>query len=246
MTAVHGSKARLLANGYDLSHYMREASIAHSADTADATTWTNADGSQRTGKAYVPGMRDATLSGQAVLDQTEDELDPASVIGNALAGDVMLVHCHAQGVFGARCTIMQALGTGVEVTTPYSDVAAAGISVQSNEADSGVVLKSHADTISGTADGATFDAGAAGMPTADGGVGALQVADKGGGAGTLTVKIQDSDDGSTWADLITFTGVTVAHGFERIEVAGTVERYLRAIWTVSGGTWKAHVSFARR
>jgi len=79
-----------------------------------------------------------------------------------------------------------------------------------------------------TADGnsASIDDGAS---SADGAVGYLQVFAC-GGDDALIVKIQDSPDDSAWSDLITFTtanGITT----ERATVSGTVDRYVRVLWT---------------
>lgn len=54
---------------------------------------------------------------------------------------------------------------------------------------------------------------------------------------SITVKVQDSDDGSTWADLsgATFAAATDI-GSQRIEVAGDVRQHLRI---VSSGTFSA-------
>ncbi|MCK9520184.1 MAG: hypothetical protein M0R74_14345 [Dehalococcoidia bacterium] len=57
---------------------------------------------------------------------------------------------------------------------------------------------------------------------------------------TLTLKIQESsDDGGddSWADLISFTaldGSVLTYGSEKKTVTGTIERYLRAVWTFGG------------
>lgn len=50
-------------------------------------------------------------------------------------------------------------------------------------------------------------------------------------SGTWTVKIQHSTDNVTWADLITWS--SVAAGAQTSEVTGTVDRYLRALWSIS-------------
>lgn len=51
--------------------------------------------------------------------------------------------------------------------------------------------------------------------------------------GTWTIKIQHSDDFTNWVDLITFTQVAQAGGVtaESKEVAGTVNEYVKIIWT---------------
>lgn len=51
---------------------------------------------------------------------------------------------------------------------------------------------------------------------------------------TITVKVQDSANDSDWADLITFTLDGSAVGAERATVSGTVDRYVRVLWTVTG------------
>lgn len=59
------------------------------------------------------------------------------------------------------------------------------------------------------------------------------------GSGSLTGKVAHSTDDSTFADLITFTAVTAtlsADCGQRSTVTGTVNRYLRAAWTISGFT----------
>jgi hypothetical protein len=66
-------------------------------------------------------------------------------------------------------------------------------------------------------------------------------------AGTVSVKLQHSTNNSTWSDLVTFTNVTVADTrvSERIAVAGTINRYTRAVYTITGGTASFHTGLAR-
>jgi hypothetical protein len=46
------------------------------------------------------------------------------------------------------------------------------------------------------------------------------------GGTDVTVKIQDSPDDSVWSDLLTFTQITGAPGYERVTVTGSVDQYL--------------------
>ena len=69
--------------------------------------------------------------------------------------------------------------------------------------------------------------------SANGGVGFLHILGLSAGD-TITVKIQHSSNNSTWADLITFTMNGSVIGAERIAVAGTINRYVRASYTVTG------------
>lgn len=64
----------------------------------------------------------------------------------------------------------------------------------------------------------------------------------------VTVKVQDSADNVTFADVagMTFTAVTAAPGVQRIATASnqTVRRYLRAVTTTSGGFTSATFAVA--
>jgi len=60
--------------------------------------------------------------------------------------------------------------------------------------------------------------------SASGGIGLISVESI--ASGTATVKVQHSSDNVTFADLITFTGVT-ARTSEAISATGTVNRYVR-------------------
>jgi hypothetical protein len=107
--------------------------------------------------------------------------------------------------------------------------------------DRGVVLHAHGAR---TADwtGTAVDNAAS---SANGGVGYLQVSDFATFTGAIMV-IQHSTDNSVWADLVTFANVTSAPNAQRITVAGTVNRYLRANGDITGsGSITPFVGFAR-
>ena len=53
--------------------------------------------------------------------------------------------------------------------------------------------------------------------------------------GSWALKVQHSTNDSAWSDLITFTSTGVAVTGEQKTVTGTVNRYLRAQWTYTGG-----------
>jgi len=90
------------------------------------------------------------------------------------------------------------------------------------------------------ANGATFDGGAG---TSGGALAVLQVSSVTGGG--VTVKVQHSTDGSTWADLATFTAASSTTS-QRVTVAGTVNRYLRATWTQTATSASFAVTLSRR
>lgn len=74
-----------------------------------------------------------------------------------------------------------------------------------------------------------------GASSANGGVGYLHILGLSAGD-TITGKVQHSTDNAAWSDLITFTLDGSALDAERIEVSGTVNRYVRASYTVTGAS----------
>lgn len=81
--------------------------------------------------------------------------------------------------------------------------------------------------------------------SAGGGVGVIHVTAY-SGLTSIALKVQHSTDNSAWSDLISFTSVTATTS-ERKTVTGTVNRYLRAWWDVTGtGSCTFAMAFARR
>ena len=67
--------------------------------------------------------------------------------------------------------------------------------------------------------------------------------------GTTIVKVQHSADDATWVDLVTFSTVGAATtAGENIAISGTVNRYLRASYTLAGstGSVSSAIALARR
>lgn len=251
MATMHGSAAKLYVAGVDLTSFMREGSAAFSVDTADVTTWGS------TAKQYIPGRVDATFSGGGIYD--------ADMVGGGKSDDVLspilgaaapLVHLPQGDTLGAPCFIVDSVGTSYEVTSPGDDVSSFSFEAQSNSGNArGVVLRPIAGalTINAAGNGTSVDDQSyltVPAATTFGGWGILQCLNKGGGAGTLTVTVQSSTNGSTgWADIGTFTAISALRTSQVIWVAPgvTINRYLRAAWTMTGtGTWDIFVGFARR
>lgn len=61
------------------------------------------------------------------------------------------------------------------------------------------------------------------------------------GSGTVDVKIEDSANDSTWADLVSFTSASGSTS-ERVTISGTIRRYVRV--TTSGTFTDAKIACA--
>lgn len=239
-TFRHGKNTRVFIDAYDFSTYFNDASNSTSVDTAE----TSAFGTDA--KTYITGHSDGTISLSGMFEGTastgtDQYFD--SVLGTATKQKVIVAN---EGhILGGRMVAMQADTTSYEVSSPIGDVVQASAEFQADEGVGHGVLVSNGSAITATGNGTSVDNGAA---TTNGGVGYLSVPANTRN-GNITVKIQASADNSTFTDLVTFTVVTsTTTTSERIEVTGTVARYLRVNYTVAGSTGNATpvVAFTRR
>lgn len=83
--------------------------------------------------------------------------------------------------------------------------------------------------------------------SSNGGAAVLHVTAASGTSPTLDATVQHSSDNATWVDLVTFTQATATTS-ERSTVTGTVNRYVRAEWTIggTGPSFTFAIAFARR
>ncbi len=230
MAAKRGLSASVLFNGYDLSTFLRQASPALDMELLDATTFQAANGD----KIFVPGFRDGKLSLEGFFDSDATDADEIDDVFNAVIGSetkqVVTVSPEGALTTGNRCFLIDADTVRYGVQSPATGLIQSNAEVQSSSGlGHGVILQVKA-SLTATGNGATYDSGAS---SASGGAGHLHVTAKSGTSPTLDGKIQHSTDGSTWADLITFAQRT-AIGAQRVEVTGTVNRYLRFIRTIGG------------
>lgn len=234
-TFTHGKNAKVMANGYDLSAYFNSVSAGGVSDTAEVSTFGN------NSKAYIPGLKDGTFSVEGYYDATAGAVD--DVLATAIGTETIWTTVFAADAIGARgygaATITTSVETGAEIGGAVT-VSAEG------QADGGLdsIIVLHAlgaETASGNSTQVDNGAG-----TTNGLVAYLQVTAT-SGTPTFVGKVQHSTDGSTWADLATFSSVTTANVAERVATTGTVNRYLRALWTISGGSPSVtfHMSAAR-
>lgn len=230
MTKISGLGANLYIRGYDLSGDVGLInSIEDSGQLLDVTAIDKSARERIQGRAdggisFSAFFNDAALQEHVALktmgsaDKIIDVL-VGTTIGNA-----------AWGCLGKQVDYAPALGADGSIAFSVDVRTSDGQGLHSGEA-----LTAGKRTDTGATNGATVDSGAS-APIAYGGVFDLHVF---AFTGTdVTVKVQDSTDGNTWADCAAFTQVTSGPTSERVTVAaaaGSVNRYLRAITETSGG-----------
>lgn len=232
MAFIHGKNTGVLVKQYDLSAYFNSADSAYTADTAEVTTF------GASAKSYIAGMKDATVSLAGFWDGDANAVD--SVLSAALGGAALITIAPAGlATVGNPAILADALTTSYGVSATVGDAVAVSAEAQvSGGMNAGIIL---ASLIARTATGslASVDNGAS---TSAGLRGFLHITAFNGT--DVTVKIQESPDNSTWADLITFTQATAA-GSESGTGAGTIDRYLRVNITGTFTSVTLAVSAAR-
>lgn len=228
MVVPHGSGTKLFWEGYDLSTYSREATSEGTADVAETSCF------QQTSKTYLAGLKDGTFSAGGIYDAAAGASAQVleSILGLASAEILHLPEGDTAGKLGIG---LQTVETKFSVNSPVNDVVAWSAEGQSSVGIEPVTMIQALAAQTTTANGTGTDNGAL---TSLGASAYLMVtAMSGTGGPTLAVKLQHSTDNITYVDLITFTTVTAANKSERKAIpAGTVNRWLRAIWTITGTT----------
>jgi hypothetical protein len=239
MAFFHGKKTAVFVGPAELTRYFNEASVSRDIETAETTAFGDDD------KTYIIGLKDGTLSTSGMFDGDAGAVDEqiATTLG-ADAADVVTVG--PEGPFAFKVSYScAARKTSYEVSSPVGDVVAANLSIQADGGvDRGVILAARKN-VSASGDETGFDAGGS---SSDGGVGYLHVTENDHDDATV-IKVQHSVDDLTYVDLVTFASVPASTTTaERVEVAGTVNQYVRASHAPGGssGSVTYTLAFARK
>lgn len=240
MAFIHGKSAVIIHGVYPLSSYLNDASANQAVEVAEVT------GFGASAKAYITGLKDGTISASGMFDGDANAVD--EVLSASIGSDTLApVTLGVNGVtIGSRVILLQAKTTSYDVSAPVGDVVAVSYEAQADGGvDGGISLASLA-SVSSSTNHASQDNAAS---SSNGGIAQLHVTVNTRSA-ACDFKVQHSADNSTWADLTTFTQVASGTASERKTVANstTVNRYLRAVSTLTAGTGAVtyQISFARR
>jgi hypothetical protein len=240
-TFRHGRDAYVLIDKYNMTPYFREASRNTAVDLAETSAFGTFD------KTFVVGMREGRISLGGMFDGTTAAVDDVlnTVLGQAAAVNVTFA---PEGLaIGRKTYICQSEETTYETTASITDVVAVSTEVQATGGIWGAVSLHDLTAETATNNGSSVDNAAA---STLGWQAVLHMTTNDRNTGSIVVKVQHSTDNSAWSDLVTFTSIAagVASTEYQYSATGTVNRYLRAQWTVTGGTTGAYtfnVSCAR-
>ncbi len=232
-----GPNTKILVGDTDLSGYFSSVSLPTEVSTSDVT------GFGKTHHCHIPILRDGTVSLGGFWDGSVGAVDEELAVTMASTPNVVTIGLAGLTV-AERVRLVSGLKTNYEPSGEVDGVVeiSAEIQAAAGGVESGISLHALAPE-SATSNGTSVDNGAA---TTNGGVAHLHITAH-TGVSTLQVIVQHSTDNVTFADLATFTtasGVTS----QRVEVTGTVNRYLRAYrgFVVGGEVYTFAVAFARR
>lgn len=220
MAFVHGRNASVLLDGADISAYFHAAALRASVDTGETTTFGNS------WKTYIPGQSGGMYDFQGYFDPTWN--DAWDNIGDA-PGSVLTIG-PGGAALGASVRLVKVLTSSYGETAPIGGVVGFGWGVTADgDIGFGRIIAASA-AITEDANGASFDYTA---QTTTGGIAHLHVFSV-SASDSIDVTIEDSSTGSSgWATIGTFATKSAA-GAERIVIAGTIKRYVRAVYDVTG------------
>lgn len=218
MTFVHAKESRFVFGSSALAAYLTGYTTSTTADTADTTALTEAN------RTYVAGLSESNVTATGLFEPLFD----TPVVATFAAGTGYPVTVAPAGfAVGSPVVVLEGRNVSYELSSSVGEVVGANVSIQgTGKFDTGVSLYDLAAVTAG-GNGSTHTDAAG---TSNGALATLHVP---ACTGTLTVKVQHSTNNSTWTDLATFTAATGATS-QRVVVSGTVNRYLRASWTLTG------------
>ena len=230
MTFKPGFKARTLIGDFSYSSKLNQVSFPGVVEMLDSTTFAD-NGVKRS----VPGLATSTASASGFAD-------PEAVAdGVAWTTAQPLTYGQEGTAHGSPVFMVDALKTSLEVGSPVAGLVSFDLAAQTDGWTNFGNSLHDLTAETATADGTGYDGAAA---TTAGGFGHLHVTAFSGFT-NIIVTIQDSADNASFATIGTFATVTGATG-ERLAIAGTVRRYVRASWTKTGtGSCTFAVAFAR-
>ena len=221
MALVAGKNARIYISGYDISGDANKYTIEQGRDLEDTTTFA------QSGHNYTPMLLNDSFNLEAFFDRTG-----IVEIMNTLRGTTGIVCLLDKAVHSSLAWC----GSGVQQESYTIDAPVAGVLKLSlpfkfhDFVSTGIVLQAKGD-VTANGEGVIVDDGAS---SSDGATAYLQVfmvsTDD-----SVVVSIRHSSDNFAADDdeLLAFTSAS-AVGAEKKSVTGTVKRYVRAKWVVTG------------
>lgn len=240
---AHGKLSALAFKDFDATSYLTSLEASRELEAVENSTFGSLD------KTYQSGLADGKVSASGYWDGSVKAVD--EVFSAALSGGTEELLTYAlNGGFtpGARTRLAAVLTAG------YSATAATGalVSIKTDFTVDGGIFAGRALTsktpINGTVTYPSADFGLDFAAATSGAFAHVHVIQN-TRTTSVTYKLQHSVDNSVWVDLApTVTVTTLVTQATRLDISGTVNRYVRAVATpiAGSGTITALVAIARK
>jgi|TARA_R110000822_G_scaffold150611_1_gene289731 hypothetical protein len=244
MAKNSGLGQALFVQGYDLS---TDASALDGAGYNQEMLDTT--GIDKSATERVAGRLESTITVNGFFDNADDKAHEAYTVSNKLpTGDRAVTYLLGTAISEpalflnakqASYDVINAPGNALATTAMFSSTA----SVSGFDGVAFGVMLDVPTTYTSTTNGTTVDQSAS---SAAGSVACLQFI-SGSSVSSLVAKIQHSSDGGSWSDIITFSTISAnTPTAEILSMEGTVNRYVRVQYTLSGTNAKCQMSFHRK
>lgn len=239
MAFINAQQSRILYGANAIATVVRDVTPTMSRDMLDVTTLGD------TSKTFIPGVTeyqvningvfDDTTGAGSVLDQMTSPLAASDTVATSIALNGFAAGESVWLVPAKEITyeVQAQVGSAVQFTLALGAGAAPGLGISLSD------LSTMTSTTTGSSqDNTTSSTG--------GYLAHLHVTSVAGTTPSMTTTVEHSSNGSTWSTLATFTAATSA-GSQVLSGTGTVNRYVRVKYTLSGTTpsFTAQVSLAR-
>jgi hypothetical protein len=222
---VHSKSSRLISGSVALSGFLSNWEHTSEHELGDTTVLTDS------GHTFTLGLDKGSLKLGGYTDTSAAVGGQDETLNTALGAAAGSVVTAAPEGFalGKRVINLEARESSYTTSSPVADtVSFASDWMSEGQLDCGVSLH---DLSAETANGNSSSVDNA-ASSSNGGMGFVHVTAF-SGLTNIIIKFQDSPDNSAWTDRITFATVTGVTS-ERKTMSGSVARYRRALWTVSG------------
>ena len=232
MAFASSNKSRVLAGSFSYSCYSRGFSASTSVDMLEVSTLCD------DAKAFIPGQETSTAS----FDLIYDAAQAAHADTWKTATKLPITYLPVGTAVGDDAFLFDSIRTEYSISTSVTGTVDATLSTQTTGDTGYGRCLSPLTAITADTNGSSVDNGAA---SSNGAVAHLHVTAF-SGLTSNAVRIEHSTNNSTWTTLGTFTTAT-GTTTQRLDIAGTVNRYVRVVDDVTGtGSCTRLVALARR
>ena len=244
MEKSSGLGQALFVQGYDIS---TDASALDGAGYNQEML--EITGIDKSATERVAGRLESTITVNGWFDNADDKAHEAYTVSNKLpTGDRAVTYLLGTAI-SEPALFLNAKQASYDTTNSPGNALATTAMFSSTASVSGFdgvafgVMLDVPTTYSSTTNGSTVDQSAS---SAAGSVACLQFI-SGSSVSSLVAKVQHSSDGGSWSDIITFSTISAnTPTAEILSMEGTVNRYVRVQYTLSGTNAKCQMSFHRK